>query len=110
MFGTKVHRAIAGGGIALLLAVGAGACGGGDDNSSISKGDLTKAVKSDKELMSGELKNAPDKVIGCLVDAAVKYGDKGKLADYIKGKGKFEDTVQGKDNKEKANKSVQDCE
>lgn len=105
MFGTNGRRAIAGAGIALMLAVGTTACGGGD--TSVDKAAFTKKLKSEKQL-----KGEPDKVVDCIRDISLKYGDKSRINDYIDGKRKLSEgleLIKNKSDVEKATKELGRC-
>ncbi|HVX45954.1 MAG TPA: hypothetical protein VHC49_18840 [Mycobacteriales bacterium] len=104
MFGRNSRGAVAGAGIALLMAVGTTACGG---DTSVDKAAFTKKLKSEKQL-----KGEPDKVVDCIRDISLKYGDKSRINDYIDGKRKLSDgleLIKNKSDVEKATKELGRC-
>lgn len=102
MTAMKARRAVAGAGVALTLAFGLSACGG--NGTSIDRTALTQKVKS-----LDQLKGAPSEVVDCVVNTALKYGDKDLINQYIHGKGSLHDVVKSKADKEKANRAVEEC-
>ncbi len=81
-FPNTVHSGALGA-VALILALGASACGGG--------GDVDKAALKSKMKSEQDFKGAPNSFIDCMVDATLKYADKDSLQSYVEGKTKLDD-------------------
>ncbi|MBC6458613.1 hypothetical protein [Actinomadura sp. HBU206391] len=85
----SIMRATVLGATALALVLGVSGCGGDD----VDKAAMVSKLKSEpdfKEVPS----DVADKVVNCMADVALKYGDKADLKSYVDGKIKM-DAVKG---------------
>jgi hypothetical protein len=103
MRATVVTRAVAGAFVAGAVVLSASACG-----SSVDQGKLVSKLKSETDF-----KQMSSNQLNCIAKVAIKYGDHGKLNDYIDGKisagSDAMDTAMPKDKEAKAEADVKKC-
>ncbi|HEU5156118.1 MAG TPA: hypothetical protein VFU43_03915 [Streptosporangiaceae bacterium] len=87
--------------MALIIALGASACGGG--------GDVDKAALKSKMKSEQDFKGAPNSFIDCMVDATLKYADKDSLQSYVDGKTKLDDVKGLSPADKEARKAAETC-
>jgi hypothetical protein len=102
---SSVMRAVTLGVTVAALALGASACGGGEE---VDKAALAAKLKSDPEL-KGIPSNVIDGLADCMADVALKYGDKGDLKKYVDGEVKLDDVKGVGPNDKEAEADAEKC-